>query len=110
MQTDYTGNNLKFKKLQVGNTPTKYLLQFTDPTGCTVKVRFAVATVRDSWFVSNHTLHTDLNIPYVSEVINERINKHLNKLESHPDPPVETLKQPMRNRRLKRRWTSDLQD
>jgi hypothetical protein len=28
------------------------------------------------WFVSNHTLHTNLNIPYVSEVINERINKH----------------------------------
>ena len=34
------------------------------------------------WFVSNHTLHTDLNIPYLSEVINERINPsawgHLN--------------------------------
>ena len=30
------------------------------------------------------TLHTDLNIPYVSEVMNERINKHLNKLQSHP--------------------------
>ena len=42
-------------------------------------------------FVSNHTLHTDLNIPYVSEVINERINKHLNTLQSHPNPPVETL-------------------
>jgi hypothetical protein len=23
------------------------------------------------WFVSNYTIHTDLNIPYVSEVINE---------------------------------------
>ena len=62
------------------------------------------------WFVSNHTPHTDLNIPYASEVINERINKHHNKLKSHPNPPVQTLKQPMRNRRLKRRWTSDLQD
>ena len=58
-------------------------------------------------FVSNHTLHTDLNIPYVSEVINERINKHLNKPESHPNPIVQTLKQPTRNRR---RWNSDLQD
>jgi len=53
------------------------------------------------WFVSNHTLHTDLNIPYVSEVINERIDKHLNKLVSHPNPIVTTLTQPMRNRRLK---------
>ena len=62
------------------------------------------------WYVTNHTLHTDLNIPYVSDVINERINKHLSKLESHPNPLVETLKQPTRNRRLKRRWTSDLHD
>jgi len=61
-------------------------------------------------FVSNHTLHTDLNISYVSKVINERINKHLNKPESHPNPPVQTPKQPMRSRRLKRRWTSDLQN
>jgi hypothetical protein len=62
------------------------------------------------WFVSNHTLHTDLNILYVSEVINERIDKNLNKLESHPNPLVVTLKQPMRNKRLKRRWTSDIHD
>jgi len=62
------------------------------------------------WYVTNHTLHTDLNIPYVSAVINERINKHLGKLESHPNPLVETLTQPTRNRRLKRRWTSDPHD
>jgi hypothetical protein len=62
------------------------------------------------WYVANHTLHTDLNIPYVSDIINERINKHLGKLESHPNSLVETLKQPTRNRRLKRSWTSDLHD
>jgi hypothetical protein len=68
-------------------------------------------TIADApWFVSNHTLHKDLNIPYVSEVINERIDKHLNKLVSHPNPLVETLTQPTRNRSLKRRWTSDLHD
>ena len=38
-----------------------------------------------SWYVTNHTLHTDLNIPYVSDVISERINKPLRKLESHPN-------------------------
>jgi len=53
------------------------------------------------WFVSNHTLHKDLNIPYVSEFIKERSDKHLNKLVSHPNPLVTTLTQPMRNRRLK---------
>jgi hypothetical protein len=62
------------------------------------------------WFVTNHTLHTDLNIPYVSEVIKERIDKNLNKLESHPNPLVETLTQPTSNRRLKRRRTCDIQD
>ena len=62
------------------------------------------------WFVTNHTLHSDLKIPYVSEVIKERTDKHLNKLESHPNPLVETLTQPTSNRRLKRRWTSDIQD
>ena len=61
-------------------------------------------------YVTNHTLHTDLNIPYESDVINERINRHLSKLESHPNPLVETLKQPTRNRRLKRHWTPDLHD
>jgi hypothetical protein len=57
--------------------------------------------VNAPWFVSKHTLHTDLNIPYVSEVINEKIDKHLNKLEFHPNQLVETLTQPMRNKRLK---------
>ena len=31
-------------------------------------------------YVTNHTIHTDFNIPYVSDVIHERINKHHNNL------------------------------
>ena len=31
-------------------------------------------------YVTNHTLHTDFNIPYASDVIHERINKHHIKL------------------------------
>ena len=27
-------------------------------------------------YVTNHTLHTDFNIPYISDIIHERINKH----------------------------------
>ena len=37
------------------------------------------------WYVTNHTLHTDCNIPYVSDVIHKRINKHHNTLEAHPN-------------------------
>ena len=31
-------------------------------------------------YVTNHIVHTDFNIPYVSDVIHERINKHHHKL------------------------------
>ena len=61
-------------------------------------------------YVTYHTLHTDFNISYVSNVIHERINKHFSKLESHPNPLLETLTQPLNSRRLKRRWNFDLHD
>ena len=51
-------------------------------------------------YVTNHTLHTDFNIPYVSDVIHERINKHHNKLEANPNPLSQPLLQPMNTRRL----------
>jgi hypothetical protein len=37
------------------------------------------------WYVSNHTLHTDLHIPYVRTVFQERIAKHRTTLTSHPN-------------------------
>ena len=56
------------------------------------------------WDVTNHTLHTDFNIPYVSDFIHERINKHHNNMEAHPNPLLEPLLQPtsINTRRLKR--------
>ena len=60
-------------------------------------------------YVTNHTLHTDFNIPYASDVIHERINKHHNKLEAHPNPLLQPLLQPGNTRRLKRCWPLDLQ-
>jgi hypothetical protein len=56
----------------------------------------------------NPTLHTDFNIPYVSDVIHERLNKHHNKLEAHPNPLLQPLLQPINTRRLKRCWPLDL--
>jgi hypothetical protein len=52
-------------------------------------------------YVTNHTLHTDFNIPYVSDVIHERINRYHNKLEAHPNPLLDPLLQPVNTRRLK---------
>jgi len=56
-------------------------------------------------YVTNHILHVDFNITYVSDFIHERINKHHNKLETRPNP----LLQPINTRRLKRFWPLALQ-
>ena len=61
------------------------------------------------WHVTNQTLHTVFNIPYVSDVIHERINKHHNKLEAHPNPLLEPLQQPIYTKKLKRCRPLDLQ-
>jgi hypothetical protein len=52
---------------------------------------------------TNHTLHTDLN------VIHERIKKHHNNLEAHPNPLIQPLIQLINSRRLKESWPLDLQ-
>jgi hypothetical protein len=48
------------------------------------KILRAIASA--PWYTTNHTLHTDFKIPYVSDVIRERINKQHNKLKAHPNP------------------------
>ena len=60
-------------------------------------------------YVTNQTLHTDFNIPYVSDVIHERLNKSRNNLEAHPNPTLQPLLQPRNTRRLKCCWSLDLQ-
>jgi len=60
-------------------------------------------------YVTNHTLHTDFNIPYVNDFIHERPNKHHIKPEAHPNPLLQPLIQPVNNRRLKRCWPFDWQ-
>jgi len=61
------------------------------------------------WYVTNHALHTDFNIPYVSDVIYKRLNKQQNKPEAHPNPLLAPLLQLVNTRRLKRCWPLDLQ-
>ena len=61
-------------------------------------------------YVTNHTLHTDFSIPYLSNVIHERINKNHIKQEAHPNPLLEPLIQPVNNSIRKGCWPLDLQD
>ena len=86
--------------------------------GCTSKSNIIImqrsqskilrAIAKAPWYIKNHTLYTDFNIPYVSDVIHERINNHHNKLEAHPSPLLEPLLQPINTRRLKRCRPLDL--
>ena len=62
------------------------------------------ATANAPLYVTNHSLHTDCNINYVSDVIHERMNKYHNKLYAQPNPLLEPLLQPINTRRLKRCW------
>jgi hypothetical protein len=44
------------------------------------------------WYVSNATLHADLGISYVHEVIHEKCNKHHIRLGTHENPFPKTEK------------------
>ena len=60
------------------------------------------------WYVSNLTLHEDLKIPYVREVIFEKYVKYHRKLETHPNPLLHPLLDTGKPRRLKRTQPVDL--
>jgi hypothetical protein len=38
------------------------------------------------WYVSNATLHADLGISYIHEVIHQKCSKHHTRLEIHGNP------------------------
>ena len=57
------------------------------------QIKILIATANAPRYVTNQTLHTDFNIPYVNDVIHERINKNHNKPEVHPNPLLQPLLQ-----------------
>jgi hypothetical protein len=44
------------------------------------------------WCVSNATLHADLGISYVQDVINQKCNRHHTRLGTHENPLLKTEK------------------
>jgi hypothetical protein len=44
------------------------------------------------WYVSNATLHADLGISYVHEVIHQKCNKHHTRVGTHENPLLKTEK------------------
>jgi hypothetical protein len=68
------------------------------------------AIVDAPWYVTNSTLHTDLQIPYVSTISTTITKQHYGKLAIHPNSTMEPLLHPPPQRRLRRIWPYDLKD
>jgi hypothetical protein len=60
------------------------------------------------WYVSKATLHADLGISYVQDVIHQKCNNHHTRLETHENPLLKNFLLREENRRLKRNWPIDL--
>jgi len=58
------------------------------------------------WHVSNSTLHNDLGIPFIKDVLQERSTKHHDRLEVHPNALLQPLLEKQNNRRLKDAYRS----
>jgi len=63
-------------------------------------------------YISNHTLHTDLHIPKVTDTAKLYYSKFRNRLKNHPNPHIKKLLSTSipgnPPRRLKRQWPRDL--
>jgi hypothetical protein len=63
------------------------------------------------WYVSNYTLRSDLQIPFITEEIKRYSTLYYNRLIEHENSYVTELRNPLNvRRRLKRQWPSDLKD
>ena len=60
------------------------------------------------WYISNSTLHNDLGIPFINEVLHERSSKYHERLEVHPNTLLQPLLQTYNTRRLRRHLPIDL--
>jgi hypothetical protein len=62
-----------------------------------------------AWYVSNQTLHDDLKIPFIMDVIHSQAIKYRNRNTNHINELVTALIDvPPDIRRLKRQWPKDL--
>jgi hypothetical protein len=62
------------------------------------------------WYVTNQTLHDDLQVPFIKDVIQEKSINHHNKLGNHSNPILQPLLEQQQRRRLKKPWPADLTD
>jgi hypothetical protein len=85
----------------------------TKPSNTEVLQRFQsnvlCSITNASWYVSNLTLHRDLQIPFVTEEIKKYSIIYHSRLIRHENDQVTELSNPLHvKRRLRRQWPSDL--
>jgi hypothetical protein len=63
------------------------------------------------WYVSNQTLHEDLKIPLIQDMIKSNINKYRNRTSVNENQLIKDLfTQTIEERRFMRIWPEDLLD
>jgi hypothetical protein len=61
-----------------------------------------------TWCVSNATLHADLGISSVQDVIQQRNNKHHNKIQTPENPTLKDATGKRRQQKTLKNWPIDL--
>jgi hypothetical protein len=62
------------------------------------------------WYVSTQTIHVDLHVPFIKDVIQETSKKHHDKLGNISNAILQPLLAEHQRRRLKNFWLADLID
>jgi hypothetical protein len=86
---------------------------WSKPSNTKILQTFQSKTLREiakaPWYISNHTLHNDLRITYVTEVIQAFAKKHKNWIAQNNNHLIrDLLNHPKIERRLHRTWPEDL--
>jgi hypothetical protein len=63
-----------------------------------------------TWYVTNQTLHDDLKVPFIKDVIQEKCINHHDKLGNHSNPILQPLLEQQQRKRLKKFWPAELID
>jgi hypothetical protein len=61
-------------------------------------------------YVPNQTLHDDLKVPFIKDVIQEKSINHHDKHGNHSNTILQPLLEEQQRRRLKKHWPADLTD
>jgi hypothetical protein len=62
------------------------------------------------WYVTNQTVHDDLKVPFIKDVIQEKSINNQDKQGNHSNPILQPLLEHQQKRWLKKLWPADVID